>query len=197
LTIIYTVISDGLYEWFGKWSDKPVHERGADYKALKSKLAYHLLDVLNEVVPEVQGKVDFSHFATPFAEESGLGSYSCGAYDTLCTPYARHLMYLATLFFRSVIQHFIYACLLAQDAFIPFAFHHPAISMITLIRQQGLQSLLLRPPTSSDLLKPRSYLLVGTSKEEQVKEIISLLALAGMINWSDRNGSQHHDMVPA
>jgi all-trans-retinol 13,14-reductase len=80
------VISDGVYEWFEKWADKPVRERGTEYEALKSKLAYHLLDVLYEVVPEVRGKVEFSHLATPLTEESWLGSYRGGAYDTLCTP---------------------------------------------------------------------------------------------------------------
>jgi all-trans-retinol 13,14-reductase len=41
------LISDGLYEWFEKWSDhtNPRH-RGTDYEKFKEALTKHLLDIL-------------------------------------------------------------------------------------------------------------------------------------------------------
>lgn len=33
----------GLYEWFEKWSDKPVRNRGEDYLEFKDKLTHHLM----------------------------------------------------------------------------------------------------------------------------------------------------------
>jgi len=82
-----TSISIGrLYEWFEKWADKPVGDRGKDYDELKDKLCKQLLDVLYEFVPQMKGKIEFSHLATPLTEESFLRSFKGGAYDTLCTP---------------------------------------------------------------------------------------------------------------
>jgi all-trans-retinol 13,14-reductase len=80
------IISDGLYEWFEQWAKRPVHERGEDYDALKESLTTKLLEILYEFVPQVIGKVEFVHLATPLTEESWLGSYRGGAYTTLCTP---------------------------------------------------------------------------------------------------------------
>jgi phytoene dehydrogenase-like protein len=75
-----------LYRWFEKWADKPVHERGDDYDALKDKLSKQLLDILYEFVPQIKDKIEFYHLATPLTEESYLKSFKGGAYDTLCTP---------------------------------------------------------------------------------------------------------------
>ena len=75
-----------MYEWFSDWADKEVHHRGSEYEALKEKLTKHLLDILYENVPQVKGKVEFSFTATPLTEETFLGSFRGGAYDTLCTP---------------------------------------------------------------------------------------------------------------
>lgn len=33
----------GLYEWFEKWVDKPVRNRGEDYMEFKDKLTAHLM----------------------------------------------------------------------------------------------------------------------------------------------------------
>ena len=63
-----------------------MRNRGDDYDALKEKLTKHLLDVLYEVAPQVKGKVEFFHLATPLTEETYLRSFRGGAYDTLCTP---------------------------------------------------------------------------------------------------------------
>lgn len=54
----------GLYEWFEKWSDKPVRNRGEDYLEFKDKLTSHLLDILQEYVPQVKGRIEHYHLGT-------------------------------------------------------------------------------------------------------------------------------------
>lgn len=80
------LISDGLWEWFQKWADKPVHNRGDDYEIFKEKLASILLDILYETVPEVKGKVEFHILGTPLSEATFLSSWHGGSYGTMCTP---------------------------------------------------------------------------------------------------------------
>jgi all-trans-retinol 13,14-reductase len=53
---------------------------------LKDKLCRNLLEILYEFVPQIKDKIEFFHLATPLTEETFLGSYKGGAYDTLCTP---------------------------------------------------------------------------------------------------------------
>ena len=86
------LISDGLYKWFEQWSGMLPTHRGKEYDDLKEALTSKLLDILYEFVPQVKGKVEYVHFATPLTEESFLGSYRGGAYDTLCTPEMFHPM---------------------------------------------------------------------------------------------------------
>lgn len=80
------MISDGLWEWFEKWQDKPVHNRGEEYEAFKAKLEGHLLDILYESVPQVKGKVELHFLGTPLSEVTYLGSFHGGSYGTMCTP---------------------------------------------------------------------------------------------------------------
>jgi len=72
------LISDGLYEWFEKWADKPVRNRGEDYLEFKDKLTKHLMDILLEYVPQVKGRIEYYHLGTPLSEETFLGSYRGG-----------------------------------------------------------------------------------------------------------------------
>ena len=78
------LISDGLYEWFEKWQDTQVKNRGDDYMAFKEKLTKHLLDILYEVVPQVKGNVEFQHLGTPLTEITFLSSFRAGSYGTYC-----------------------------------------------------------------------------------------------------------------
>lgn len=80
------LISDGLWEWFAKWADKPVHHRGEDYERFKAKLEHHLLDILYDSVPQVKGKVELHFLGTPASEVTYLGSFQGGSYGTMCTP---------------------------------------------------------------------------------------------------------------
>jgi len=78
------LISDGLYEWFEQWSDKPVRNRGEEYLEFKDKLTHHLLDILQEFVPQVKGRIEYHHLGTPLSEETFLASYRGGSYGTQC-----------------------------------------------------------------------------------------------------------------
>jgi all-trans-retinol 13,14-reductase len=78
------LISDGQWEWFAKWSHTKVHERGKDYEHFKAQLTKHLLDVLYEVVPQVQGHVVYSTLGTPLTDVSYLSSFQGGSYGTRC-----------------------------------------------------------------------------------------------------------------
>jgi all-trans-retinol 13,14-reductase len=78
------LISDGLYEWFEKWADSPQGHRGQDYEDFKAKLSKHLLDILYECVPQVEGKVEYHELGTPLSEVTFLASYRGGSYGTQC-----------------------------------------------------------------------------------------------------------------
>ena len=82
----FILICDGLYEWFKEWARQPVGHRGAEYEMFKEAMTSQLLDMLYEHVPVCKGRVVFTHTATPLTEESYLGSYHGGAYDTYCSP---------------------------------------------------------------------------------------------------------------
>jgi all-trans-retinol 13,14-reductase len=53
------------YERFTAWQNTRWHKRGADYDALKSRLADRLLAVLYEHVPQVRGHVEAAELSTP------------------------------------------------------------------------------------------------------------------------------------
>jgi all-trans-retinol 13,14-reductase len=78
------LISDGLWEWFAKWAETPVHNRGPEYEEFKNQLAKHLLDILYESVPQVRGKVEYWTLGTPLTEATYLSSYCGGSYGTKC-----------------------------------------------------------------------------------------------------------------
>jgi phytoene dehydrogenase-like protein len=78
------LISDGLYEWFEKWADKPVRNRGEDYMEFKDKLTKHLMSILEDFVPQVKGRIEYYHLGTPLSECTFLASYRGGSYGTQC-----------------------------------------------------------------------------------------------------------------
>ncbi|GAX27935.1 all-trans-retinol 13,14-reductase [Fistulifera solaris] len=81
------LISDGLWEWFTPWENKPVHLRGSEYEAFKEKLARHLLDILLESVPQLSmDQIEYWTLGTPLSEVTYLSSYHGGSYGTKCTP---------------------------------------------------------------------------------------------------------------
>ena len=79
------LISDGLWEWFEKWQNRPVHFRGTDYEEFKNQLSMHLLSILYDTVPQVKDKVEFYELGTPLSEVTYLSSFHGGSYGTKCT----------------------------------------------------------------------------------------------------------------
>ena len=79
------LISDGLWEWFAKWTGTPVHNRGQAYDDFKNQLAKHLLDILYETVPQVKEEmVEYWTLGTPLTEATYLSSFCGGSYGTKC-----------------------------------------------------------------------------------------------------------------
>jgi all-trans-retinol 13,14-reductase len=79
------MISDGLWEWFEKWEDTVVRNRGSpEYDRFKQALTDKLLEILYECVPQVKGKIEYHHLGTPLSEVSYLSSYHGGSYGTKC-----------------------------------------------------------------------------------------------------------------
>jgi len=79
------MISDGLYEWFEKYADKPCRHRSNEYMEFKEKLTRHLLDILYEFVPETKGRVEYHHLGTPLSEITYLTSFRAGSYGVSAT----------------------------------------------------------------------------------------------------------------
>ena len=79
------LISDGLWEWFKEWENKPVKHRGERYEEFKKQLSKHLLDILFDTVPQIEGKVEFHMLGTPLSETTYLSSFHGGSYGTKCT----------------------------------------------------------------------------------------------------------------
>lgn len=53
------------YQWFQKWEDTHWMKRGADYEALKERLAERLFENVYRMVPQIRGKVDYHEVSTP------------------------------------------------------------------------------------------------------------------------------------
>jgi all-trans-retinol 13,14-reductase len=80
------LISDGLWEWFKEWEDKPAANRGESYEVFKKQLSENLLDILYEMVPQTKGKVEFHMLGTPLTEVTYFASFQGGSYGTKCVP---------------------------------------------------------------------------------------------------------------
>jgi all-trans-retinol 13,14-reductase len=55
------------YERFQKWEGTKWMKRGADYEAMKNRLAERLLENVHRMVPQVRGKIDYSEVSTPLS----------------------------------------------------------------------------------------------------------------------------------
>lgn len=63
------IITLAPYEWYRQWEDKRWKKRGADYEAVKEKLAQRLLEKLYEQEPNLRGKVDYYELSTPLSTQ--------------------------------------------------------------------------------------------------------------------------------
>lgn len=63
------IITLAPYEWYAQWEDSRWKKRGADYEAVKEKLAQRLLEKLYEQEPTLRGKVDYYELSTPLSTQ--------------------------------------------------------------------------------------------------------------------------------
>jgi all-trans-retinol 13,14-reductase len=84
------VITAASPDWFAAWRDTSWKKRGADYDALKARLAKRLLDVLYEQVPQVRGRIDTWELSTPLSTSHFLNYPAGEIYGLDHTP-ARYL----------------------------------------------------------------------------------------------------------
>jgi len=74
------------YAWFAPWADKPWRNRGADYVALKERIADTLLEQLYHVEPQLKGKIDYHELSTPLSTRKFVGHETGAMYGLAHTP---------------------------------------------------------------------------------------------------------------
>jgi all-trans-retinol 13,14-reductase len=74
------------YDWFAKWEDEERGKRGADYEALKEKIAQQLLEQLYRVQPQLKGKVDYYELSTPLSTRTFMAHQKGEIYGIAHTP---------------------------------------------------------------------------------------------------------------
>lgn len=67
------VITLGDFDEVAPWKDKPWKKRGADYEAIKARIAASLEEVLYRYVPQVRGKVIYKELSTPLSTRHFTG----------------------------------------------------------------------------------------------------------------------------
>ncbi|MBX3158148.1 MAG: NAD(P)/FAD-dependent oxidoreductase [Deltaproteobacteria bacterium] len=80
------VIGVAPYSWFERWADRPWKKRGADYDALKQRLADRLLAVLERECPSVAGAIDHYELSTPLSTRHFAGHPRGEIYGLAHTP---------------------------------------------------------------------------------------------------------------
>ena len=71
------VITLGDFAEVEPWKDKPWKKRGAEYEAIKERVAAQLEDILYRYVPQVKGKIIYKELSTPLSTRHFTG-YSRG-----------------------------------------------------------------------------------------------------------------------
>jgi all-trans-retinol 13,14-reductase len=83
---VIEVITLVPHAWFSKWAELPRGERGADYAALKARLAAQLLEQLYRVQPQLRGKIDYQELSTPLSTQHFVGHEQGAIYGLAHTP---------------------------------------------------------------------------------------------------------------
>ena len=65
------------YDAFAQWENRRWKRRGADYEALKDKLARQLLDTVYRHVPQLREKIDYYELSSPLSTRH-CANYSRG-----------------------------------------------------------------------------------------------------------------------
>lgn len=58
------------YHWFSKWEGTKAGRRGHDYIDLKNKLSRKLLDMLFNILPRLEDKIDYYELSTPLSTQN-------------------------------------------------------------------------------------------------------------------------------
>jgi len=74
------------YGWFERWADTRWKRRGAEYDALKQRLAERLRAELERHVPAVRGKIDYCELSTPLSTRQFVNYHQGQIYGPACTP---------------------------------------------------------------------------------------------------------------
>ncbi len=80
------VVTLAPYGWFERWADTRWKRRGADYDALKQRLAERMRTELERHVPAVRGKIDYCELSTPLSTCHFANSHQGQAYGPAPTP---------------------------------------------------------------------------------------------------------------
>ena len=80
------VITLGDFDEVAAWKDKPWKKRGADYEAIKARVAAQLEDILYTYVPQVKGKVVYRELSTPLSTRHFAGYNRGEVYGLEHTP---------------------------------------------------------------------------------------------------------------
>jgi all-trans-retinol 13,14-reductase len=83
---VIEVITLAPYAWFSPWAQQPRGARGADYAALKERLAAQLLEQLYRVQPQLRGKIDYQELSTPLSTQHFVGHEHGAIYGLAHTP---------------------------------------------------------------------------------------------------------------
>jgi all-trans-retinol 13,14-reductase len=80
------VVTLAPFAWFERWANTRWKRRGADYDALKQRLAQRLRAELERHVPAVRGKIEYCELSTPLSTRH-FANYQRGqVYGPACTP---------------------------------------------------------------------------------------------------------------
>lgn len=80
------VVGLAPHAWFAPWQDTAWKKRGADYEALKAKLAARMQEALVRQVPQLAGKIDHAELSTPLSTTQFAGHPHGEIYGLAHTP---------------------------------------------------------------------------------------------------------------
>ena len=74
------------YDWFTSWSETKWKRRGLEYEAFKAQLSARLQTALEQYVPQLAGKIDYTELSTPLSTQHFMNCRHGEAYGLSATP---------------------------------------------------------------------------------------------------------------
>ncbi len=74
------------YDWFERWQETRLKQRGEDYEAFKRELAARLQSELEHHVPALAGKIDYAELSTPLSTRHFMNHRRGETYGLSATP---------------------------------------------------------------------------------------------------------------